>query len=103
MFNPSITSFFKEEVSSRPGKAIEGLKFANKSSSDLIFSNPFSGFFAGSKLSHFGPPTPPRKIASESLAISIVESDIGEPSSSIAVPPIRRSVTSTSKSCFSET
>ena len=59
---------------------MEGLKFANKSNSDLNFNNPFSGLSEGFRASHFGPPTPPKKIASAFFAISIVSLDIGLPS-----------------------
>ena len=42
-----------------------GLKFAYKSSSFLILSKPLSGLISKSRVSHFGPPTAPRSIASD--------------------------------------
>ena len=46
-----------------------GLKFANNLSSFLNFNKALSGFFENSTLSHFGPPTAPKIIASDSNAL----------------------------------
>ena len=53
------------------------MKEAKKSNSDLSRSKPFSGLSFGAKLSHLGPPTPPRRIASLELALKITSLVIG--------------------------
>jgi len=61
---------------------IAGLKLAKKLNSDLIPSKPFSGLLSEGRLSHDGPPTAPKSIASLSLAISKVAFGRGSPVSS---------------------
>ncbi len=51
-------------------------------------NNPRSGLKARSKGSHFGPPTAPNSIESQSFATFIVSSGRGVPASSYATPPI---------------
>ena len=46
-------------------KTIAGLKLANKSNSFLIFNRPLSGLFSKLQTLPFGPPTAPRRIASD--------------------------------------
>ena len=57
---------FSVDESTNCLKHIAGLKFANNFNSFLNFNNALSGFFANSKLSHFGPPQAPRITASHS-------------------------------------
>ena len=84
----SITSGFSVEEFTKELKTIAGLKFANKSISFLILSNPRSGLISKLSLSHFSPPTAPSKTASTFFAFCIVSSVIGSPYSSIEAPPI---------------
>ena len=69
-------------------KTIAGRKFANKSSSFLILSNPLSGLCSKGRPSHFGPPTAPRRIASELNASDRTLSVSGSLYLSIDSPPI---------------
>ena len=67
--NPETISGFKLDASTSCLKQIAGLKFANNFNSFLNFKSALSGLFANSKLSHFGPPTAPKIIASDSRAL----------------------------------
>ena len=71
-----ISSFIGEaEASSLKRKA--GLRLANNPSSFLNPNNACSGLLSQSKSSHSGPPTAPKRIASDFLAISKVLSGRG--------------------------
>ena len=79
MSKPDIISGFNDEASTRAGKTIAGLRFANKSISFLNLSKPFSGLFSNSTPSYLGPPTAPNSIASASKESARVSSDKGVP------------------------
>ena len=96
-----IISVFSFDDSARASKTIACLKFANKSNSFLIFKSPLSGLFLKSRLSHFGPPTAPNRIASEWLIFLRVSFVSGESYSSTEMPPTNSSLTLIFKSVFS--
>ena len=79
---PSTTSLFKVELSTKASKTFAGRRFAKRANSLRIPSKPRSGRCLYSKLSHFGPPTAPSKVASASLAKSKVSCGNGVPFSS---------------------
>ncbi len=89
MSTPSRTSGLIVEAGIRAGIAATGLRFANASKDFLSFKSPASGRI-GSR-SKSGCPTAPSRTASDAFALSNVSSEIGAPSSRIAVPPILRS------------
>ena len=76
---PEIISGFNDDASTRAGKTMAGLKFANKSISFLNFNKPFSGLFSNSTPSYFGPPTAPNNIASAFIESASVSSERGVP------------------------
>ena len=65
-----------------------GLRLANNPRDFLTAKIPSSGLVFAEGSSHFGPPTAPRIIASESLQDSNVLSGKAVPNWSIAQPPI---------------
>ena len=73
---PSIISFFNADASTRAGKHIAGRRLANKSKSFLNLKRPASGLFSYSTFSHFGPPTAPKRTASDFFASVIASSEI---------------------------
>ena len=77
-----------------------GLKLANNCKSLLSLNNPCSGLWSNGKLSHFGPPTAPKRTASDFLAFSIVSSLIGNLKASIHAPPTSSSSISISSIFF---
>ena len=95
-----IISSFRLDAETKASKTIAGLKFANKSSSFLIFSKPLSGLLMKSNFSHFGPPTAPKSIASDFFARFRTLFVIGSPYSSIDAPPISSLEISNSKLVF---
>ena len=83
----SITPFLREDASASSLNRKAGRRFANKSSSFLKVKSACSGLLSHSKESHFGAPTAPKRIASESFANERASSVIGNPCSSYEVPP----------------
>ena len=64
-------------------------------------SKPFSGRIAISRPSHLGPPTAPKRIASQALALVMVASGRGPPVASMAAPPSKAESMVKSKPNFS--
>src|SRR5487761_134250 len=91
---PSTTSRFRVEASASAAKTKAGRRLAKSSMSLRSRSKPRSGFCAKGRLSHFGPPTAPSRIASVSSAAFIAASVSGMPCLSMAAPPTRSSLTS---------
>ena len=71
------------------GKTFTGLQFANAFSFFRIARIPPSGLILKFSLSHFGPPTAPKSIASDFSHKISVSLGKGFPDLSIAMPPIR--------------
>src|SRR3954451_21923356 len=88
MSTPSISSRLSGEASYRAGKGRIGRRLAYRPSSARRRNKPCSGRTApGSFVSHLGPPSAPRKTASEALTAAIASSVIATPWRSIAAPP----------------
>ena len=68
-------------------KILAGRRFAKSPKSSRIARSPFSGLLLPGWLSHLGPPTAPRRTASDALQAFAVSSGYGTPYSSIAHPP----------------
>ena len=61
-----ITSVLRVDEPAKASKTIAGLKLANKSNFSYFQIKPRSGLFSKKlRFSHFGPPTAPKRIASE--------------------------------------
>src|SRR3954447_22352166 len=79
-------------ASSSEANGLTGRRLAKSPSPSRMPSRPCSGRgFAGSVVSHRGPPTAPRRMASASRHPARVSSGRGEPVASMAAPPIRDS------------
>ena len=63
---------------------------ANKPSALLKPRRALSGLLSPGRLSHFGPPTAPRRTASLAFAFSTVSTGRHSPVASIAHPPAKR-------------
>ena len=84
---PSMISGLRGEASASSSKTMAGRRFAKSPSSFLSPSRARSGLSSPGRSSHFGPPTAPRRTASDAFAISTVSSGRHLPVSSIAAPP----------------
>eukprot|EP00755_Sulcionema_specki_P013122 Sspe_Gene.53155::Locus_29407_Transcript_1_1_Confidence_1.000_Length_1348::g.53155::m.53155 len=91
MLTPLAMSARSGETPSRASKDRMGRRLANSPSSLRIFSSPCSGFpSVGFRLSHFGPPTAPRRIASDfRQALRVKSGRALFPVASKAAPPMR--------------
>src|SRR3954470_11980481 len=89
---PSRISRLSGLASSSEANGLTGRRLAKSPSPSRIPSRPCSGRgLAGSVVSHCGPPTAPRRMASAARQPARVSSGSGEPVASIAAPPIRYS------------
>src|SRR3954468_14219684 len=89
---PSRISRLSGLASSSDANGLTGRRLAKSPSPSRMPSRPCSGRgFAGSVVSHCGPPTAPRRMASASRHPARVSSGRGEPVASMAAPPIRYS------------
>src|SRR3954468_3881509 len=92
---PSMRSRLSGLASSSASNGLTRRRLANSPRPARRPSSPCSGRgFAGSVVSHCGPPTAPRRTASASRQAAMVSSGRGLPVASIAAPPTRCSVNS---------
>src|SRR4051794_14122500 len=92
---PSMRSRLSGLASRSASKGLTGRRLANSPRPARRPSSPCSGRgFAGSVVSHCGPPTAPRRTASAARQADKVSSGRGLPVASIAAPPTRCSVNS---------
>jgi hypothetical protein len=82
MSTPRSFSGFSGEAAASSGTAVTGRKFANRPRALRIPSKPCSGRFDTSIVSHFGPPTAPRRIAVDALQAATVAGGRGLPAAS---------------------
>src|SRR4051794_29862559 len=89
---PSRISRLSGLASSSEANGLTGRRLANRPRPSRMPSRPCSGRgLEGSVVSHCGPPTAPRRMASASRQPARVSSGRGAPVASIAAPPIRYS------------
>src|SRR4051812_37836925 len=99
---PSMRSRLSGLASSRASKGLTGRRLAKSPSPSRRPSSPCSGRGrCASVVSHFGPPTAPRRTASASRQPAKVSSGSGDPVASIAAPPIEYSENVKSPSAWS--
>src|SRR4051794_28273646 len=99
---PSMRSRLSGLASSRASKGLTGRRLANSPRPSRRPSSPCSGRGrCASVVSHFGPPTAPRRTASASRQPAKVSSGSGDPVASIAAPPIEYSENVKSPSALS--
>src|SRR3954452_11470154 len=99
---PSMRSRLSGLASSRASKGLTGRRLANRPRPSRRPSSPCSGRGRlGSVVSHFGPPTAPRRTASAARQPAKVSSGSGDPVASIAAPPIEYSENVKSPSAWS--
>ena len=93
MSTPSTISGLSVDASAKAANICTGRRFVYRPSALRMPSRPCSGRgFAGSVVSHFGPPTAASSTASESSAARSVSSGSAVPVASMAHPPMRASV-----------
>src|SRR3954454_22229785 len=99
---PSMRSRLSGLASSRASKGLTGRRLANSPRPSRRPSSPCSGRGGcASGVSHFGPPTAPRRTASAARQPAKVSSGSGDPVASIAAPPIEYSENVKSPSALS--
>src|SRR3954471_8689592 len=99
---PSMRSRLSGLASSSASKGLTGRRLANRPRPSRRPSSPCSGRGRfGSVVSHFGPPTAPRRTASAARQPAKVSSGSGDPVASIAAPPIEYSENVKSPSAWS--
>src|SRR5215510_9540241 len=85
----STTSRLSGEAATSMGKQVAGRRLAKRSSSLRRPRRPRSGRFSWGRLSHLGPPTEPKRMASLRSQRARVAGGRGSPVASMAAPPIR--------------